>query len=87
MAATISASLRSTSRFIGDTAIDVARAGSMRMSMSVSSRPKALALVTGTKRPALFGKPVGRGVDTAAPPTFLTSTVLAEHCKPRACGR
>ena len=44
-----------------------------------NDRPKALALVTGTRRPALLARPVGRGVDCAVPPTFFTSTVLAEQ--------
>jgi hypothetical protein len=49
------------------------------MSTSVSTRPKALALVTGTSRPILFGRPVARGVVDTMPPLLVTSAVFAEQ--------
>ena len=69
--------VRSTRRLVGKTAVMSRVRGSIVASMSVSTRPKALALVTGTKRPMMLGRPATRGV-TVAPP-LLTSTVLAEQ--------
>ena len=73
------ASLRSTRRLVGATATMSRVRGSIVTSMSVSTRPKALELVTGTRRPAALARPVGRGVLVTTPPTFATSTVLAEQ--------
>ena len=47
--------------------------------MSLRTRPNALALVTGIRRPILFANPVGRGVLVTTPPTLRTSTVFAEQ--------
>ena len=49
-------------------------------STSVTTRPKALALVTGIKRPILFGMPAERVVVTALAKLLpRTSVVVAEQ--------
>ena len=76
MALTMAGSLRSASTLLALTAVMSRVAGLIVTSTSVRTRPKALALVTGTNRPVLLGRPVGRGVTT---PVLLTSCVLAEQ--------
>ena len=80
MAAMIPGSVRSTSTLVAATATMSRVAGLMVTSMLLTTRPKALALVTGTSRPILFGRPVGRGVATFVAALLpVTSTVVAEQ--------
>ena len=65
IACTMAGSPRSTRRLTGRTdSMRCVRASSV-MSMSLSTRPYALALVTGTSRPVRFGSPF------APPPTLV----------------
>ena len=80
MAALMVVLVRSTSTLLGLTSITLRVAGSIWMLISVSTRPKALALVTGTSRPLRLGRPVARATRTLLAAVLpVTSTVFFEQ--------
>ena len=72
-------SVRSTRRLVAWTAVMSRVVGSMVTSMSLSTRPNELALVTGTRRPVALASPVVRALEDTTPAVLVTSTVPAEQ--------